>query len=72
MSTWDDIEAEERREWRDSPATKAFFALLRETADNFRQMSVDALRGEAIHQATLHAGQEDGMRRAIYLGERTK
>ncbi len=70
--TFDDSPAEERREWRENPITKAFMALLRDEAARTAKQAGGAIRNEDYHQATLDAGREDGLLRAIDLGERNR
>ncbi len=71
MTAFDGLPAEERREWREHPVTKAFMALLAVEAARAAKQAVQSVRNENMNQAAVDAGKEDGLLRAIDLGERT-
>ena len=72
MTPFFDISPDELREWRQNPVTKAFMALLREQAEGRRSAAMASIKGENFNQAAVDAGHEEGLLRAIDLGERTR
>ena len=69
---WFDLSDEERKEWRQNPATLAFFETVRAQIDDARNGVVSSMMNsgqDAVDEARRLAGRVDGLEVAINISE---